>query len=74
MIKIRFVFTVLVFIKLQNFTLHRIHFNTFGGGFYPWFIFLFCSSTVLGRRGEEGRSVGVEVLRSGSFIRYSRRE
>ena len=30
MIKIRFVFTVLVFfIKLQNFTLHRIHFNTF---------------------------------------------
>ena len=78
------------FIKLQNFTLHRIHFNTFffgggaggggfysgfntfGGGFYPWFIFLFCRSTVLGRRG--GRRVGVGVLRSGSFIRYSRRE
>ena len=47
-------------------------FNTFGGGFYPWFIFLFCC--VDGPRPAGGRRVGVGVLRSGSFIRYSRRE
>lgn len=68
MIKIRFVFTVLVFIKLQNFTLHRIHFNTFflvgsggGGAFIPGSIHLegafirglfFCS---VGRRSSAGR-------------------
>lgn len=33
-------------------------FNTFGGGFYPWFIFLFCRSTVLGRRGGGGWGSG----------------
>ena len=33
-------------------------FNTFGGGFYPWFIFWFCRLTVLGRRGGEGWGSG----------------
>ena len=33
-------------------------FNTFGGGFYPLFIFLFCRSTVLGRRGGGGWGSG----------------
>ena len=80
MIKMPFVFTVLVFHVTSNSFQYIFflvgegggfysRFNTFGGGFYPWFIFLFCRP-----RPPGGRRVGVGVLRSGSFIRYSRRE